>query len=61
MDNDNQYSSESNSDDTNMYSSQESTNYTSETEAEINISEDSQKYQIAKPKRIIIKARLIND
>jgi hypothetical protein len=60
MENNNQYSSDSNNNET-SYDSKSSDNYTSETESKLNIKEDVQKYQIAKPRRIIIKARLIND
>jgi hypothetical protein len=60
MENNNQYSSDSNNNET-SYNSKDSVNYTSEAESQMSTKEDMQKYQISKPRRIIIKARLIND
>jgi hypothetical protein len=61
MENNNQYSSDSNNNNETSYSSKDSVNYTSEAESQMSTKEDMQKYQISKPRRIIIKARLIND
>lgn len=60
MENNNQYSSES-QDNQEAYSSSDSSLYNSQTESELAKKDENQKYQIAKPKRVIIKARLIND
>lgn len=60
MENNNQYSSESQGNQE-TYSSSDSKLYNSETESKLANKDENQKYQIAKPKRVIIKARLIND
>lgn len=55
------YSSESSNEDSKLYESTSQNQYTSESSETADNKEDIKKYNIAKPKRIIIKARLIND